>query len=69
MNKMGVLMMEHLLVQELPPSQCVLKDGMPELFLRYFIDVPALTNTISPYPEQGLGRQHSCPHMGPEPHT
>jgi hypothetical protein len=30
MNKMGVLMMEHLLVQELPPSQCILKDGMPE---------------------------------------
>jgi hypothetical protein len=30
MNEMGVLMMEHLLVQELPPSQCILKDGMPE---------------------------------------
>jgi hypothetical protein len=30
MNEMGVLTMEHLLVQELPPSQCILKDGMPE---------------------------------------
>ncbi|ELR21855.1 uncharacterized protein ACA1_386940 [Acanthamoeba castellanii str. Neff] len=27
---MGVLTMERLLVQELPPSQCILKDGMPE---------------------------------------
>jgi hypothetical protein len=89
MNKMGVLTMEHLLVQELPPSQCILKDGMPEYciinsnhhiqtaqqlfpgksfkwccdivdvhysFLTYFVDVPAPTNTLSPFPEQGLGR-------------
>ncbi|ELR16386.1 uncharacterized protein ACA1_047660 [Acanthamoeba castellanii str. Neff] len=27
---MGVLMMERLLVQELPPSERVLNDGMPE---------------------------------------
>jgi hypothetical protein len=30
MNEMGILTMECLLVQELPPSQCILKDGMPE---------------------------------------
>jgi len=29
-HRRGVLTMECLLVQELPPSQCILKDGMPE---------------------------------------
>jgi hypothetical protein len=39
------------------------------LFLMYFVDVPAPTNTLSPFPEQGLRRQHSHPHMGLEPHA
>ena len=30
MNEMGVLTMERLLVQQLPPSQLVLNDGLPE---------------------------------------
>jgi len=30
MNEMGVLMMERLLVQELPALECMLSDGMPE---------------------------------------
>jgi hypothetical protein len=30
MKEMGVLMMEHLLIQQLPESECILKDGVPE---------------------------------------
>ena len=30
MQEMDVLLMEHLLVQELEPDECVLRDGLPE---------------------------------------
>jgi hypothetical protein len=30
MKEMGVLTMEHLLVQQLPESKCILKDGVPK---------------------------------------
>jgi hypothetical protein len=30
MKEMGVLMMERLLVQQLPESECLLKDGVPK---------------------------------------
>jgi hypothetical protein len=30
MKEMGILTMEHLLIQQLPESKCILKDGAPE---------------------------------------